>query len=78
MDEHSPQTITTARAAEILGVSRSTVTRLVQHGQLQAHKLTTAPNSPYRITRSSLERLLEQRQVPQPEKEAATRAGVGG
>ena len=66
--------VDTTEAAQILGVSRSTVTRLAKDGKLEAYKLTPAPNSPYRITRASIQSLLEQRQPD--EKEAAAQAGT--
>jgi len=75
MDLEPESTVTTAQAADLLGVSRSTITRLVQDGQLEAYKLNpSAVNSPLRIYRASIDRLLEQRQPD--EKEAAAQAGT--
>ena len=72
-----PGTLTTAQAADLLGVSKSTITRLAQAGKLKAYKLNPfSNNSPWRIYRSAIDNLLQQRQPD--EKEAATRAGVGG
>lgn len=78
VDLEPESTATTAQAADLLGVSRSTVTRLVQDGKLKAYKLNpSAVNSPLRIYRTSVDRLLQQRQKRQtPEKEAAARAGT--
>ena len=50
-------------AAEILGVSKSTITRLIQRGDLVAYKLTPRKNSPLRIYRDSIDTLLKTRQV---------------
>jgi excisionase family DNA binding protein len=55
--------ITTDEAMEILGLSRSTVTRLIKDGELKARRLTPRRNSPYRIYRSSIEDFLRRRQV---------------
>ena len=67
--------VTTAQAAELLGVSKSTVTRFLRDGILKGYKLHPAStNSPFRIYRTSVDRLIQQRQTP--EKEAAAQAGT--
>jgi excisionase family DNA binding protein len=56
------ETVTTQEAMKILGVSKTTVTRLVKRGELRAYKLTPAQNSALRIYKESLEELLEKRE----------------
>jgi excisionase family DNA binding protein len=55
------ETVTASEAMEILGVSRTTISRLVKRGDLEAYKLTPARNSPLRIYKDSVEELLEER-----------------
>jgi excisionase family DNA binding protein len=47
---------------DLLGVSRSTVIRLIQRGELMAYKLTPGQTSPLRIYKDSVEALLERRE----------------
>ena len=47
-------TVSTARVAEILGVSIQTVTRLIEDGSLKAYKVRNKPNSPWRINYDSV------------------------
>jgi excisionase family DNA binding protein len=47
--------LTTGQAAELLGVSRSTVVRYIEAGTLEARRL---PGGHWRIRRSEAERLL--------------------
>lgn len=49
--------LTTAEAAKLLRVGRSTVTRWVRLGQLKAMRL---PSGTFRIPRSEVEKLLRQ------------------
>ncbi len=60
------ETVNTAEAAELLGVSRGTVTRLYHSKHLRGHKLTPVPNSPLRIYRSSIEEMLRDRENQPP------------
>lgn len=46
--------ISTARAADILGVSIQTVTRMIEEGTLRAYKARNKVNSPWRINYDSL------------------------
>lgn len=48
------RTISTIQAAQRLGVSRATVVRLIQIGQLRAEKKTLGRNSPYNVDVESL------------------------
>ena len=57
------ETVTTTEAMEILGVSRPTITRLIQQGELKAHRLTPASTSPFRIYVSSIEAVMRRREV---------------
>lgn len=62
-NNNSPQkTVSTREAAEILNVGTSTIVRMIHRGDLDAHKKTLAPHSPFRIYQSSLEHVLDQRQ----------------
>lgn len=47
-------TISTARASEILGVCTSTVCEMIEDGTLQAYKVRNMPNSPWRISYNSV------------------------
>ncbi len=51
-------TVSTSEAAQILGVSPTTVTRLVKRGLLIGWKLTPKRNSPLRITRASIDKYI--------------------
>jgi excisionase family DNA binding protein len=55
-------TISTAEAAALLGVSRTTVTRLVNSGQLKGYKKTPARNSPMRVYRDSVLEFITEKQ----------------
>lgn len=54
--------VTADEAATLLEVSRATITRLLQKGELKGYKLTTAPNSPIRIYTDSIDELIQRRQ----------------
>ena len=54
--------VTADEAATLLEVSRATITRLLQKGDLKGYKLTTAPNSPIRIYMASIDDLIQRRQ----------------
>lgn len=57
----------TNEVSERLGISKVTVTRLIQRGELEAYKLTPSKNSPLRIYEDTVEALVE-RQRQQPKK----------
>jgi excisionase family DNA binding protein len=63
MDDQDREVVTTTEAMAMLGVSRSTVTRLVQRGELEAYKLTTAKHSDLRIFLDSIHDLLRRRKI---------------
>ena len=67
MPQDDRPTLTTIQVMDLLGVSRSTVVRLVQRGELKAYKLTLGQTSPLRIYKDSVEELLDSRQQ-QPSK----------
>lgn len=52
-------TVTVADAARTLGISRQTVRRLIRAGHLDGHRLTPAPQSPYRVDKTSLDRYIQ-------------------
>jgi excisionase family DNA binding protein len=54
--------VTTTKAMELLGVSRSTISRLVKDGKLSGYRLTTNPRSELRIYLDSIEEFWAQRQ----------------
>lgn len=56
-------TITIAEAADMLGVSRATVGRMIQRGELEGYKLTGAQNSPYRVYLQSVREFLSKREL---------------
>lgn len=60
-------TIDTAEAADLLGVSRVTVTRMVHRGELKGYKLTSTRNSPMRVYRDSVIQFMKKqgRQLPE-------------
>ena len=58
------EAVSSREAMKMLGVSRSTVARLVRTGQLEAYKKTPGVTSDYRIYLDSIEKLLERRQQP--------------
>ena len=61
MPWHPGVTVSTARAAELLGVSSSTVLRMLEEGTLEGFKLRrNKPNSPFRVIRDSILRVLEE------------------
>ena len=62
MTQPDRPTLTTTKVMKLLGVSRPTVTRLIEAGELDGYKLTTAKNSPFRIYRDTVDDLLERRQ----------------
>jgi excisionase family DNA binding protein len=43
------KTISAIEAAELLGLSKPTICRLIQGGQIAAYKLTGRKTSPYRV-----------------------------
>ena len=59
----SEQTIGTAKAAQLLDVHQSTISRMVKSGDLTGYKITPSRrNSPLRICRSSVDELLRRRE----------------
>ena len=60
--------MTTGQAAELLGVSRSTVVRYIEAGTLDARRL---PGGHWRIRRSEAEKLL--RDDSEPERTVSSR-----
>lgn len=58
--------VSTREAMKMLGVSKSTVARLIRIGELEAYKLTPGVTSDYRIYVDSIEKLLERRKQPTP------------
>ena len=54
--------LTTGQAAELLGVSRSTVVRYIEAGTLEARRL---PGGHWRIRRSEAEKLLRDDSEPE-------------
>ncbi len=63
--------VTTGAAAGLLGVGASTVRRLIDDGQLEAHRVRSA----IRITRASVARYLdEQRAIPVFDRELQAQA----
>ena len=60
-------TIDTAKAADLLGVSRTTAIRMVHRGELKGYKLTSAKNSPIRVYRDSVIKFMKKqgRQLPE-------------
>jgi len=60
--ENSNGTITTTEAANVLGVSRATVSRMIQRGEIKGYKLTMALNSPYRVYQQSVQEFLNKRE----------------
>ena len=69
MPESARPTVTTEEAAEILGVSRTTIPRLIKRGDLDAYKLIPATNSPLRIYRDSIDALLKAREAQPTQKQ---------
>jgi excisionase family DNA binding protein len=59
MTGNQKEVVTTQQAAEMLGVSTTTVTRLVKRGLLIGYKLTPEPNSPLRITKASIKAYID-------------------
>lgn len=61
MPWHPGVTISTERAAELLGCSASTIIRMIQDGTLEGFKLRkNRPNSPYRVIRDSVVRVADE------------------
>ncbi|MFW6116183.1 MAG: helix-turn-helix domain-containing protein [bacterium] len=56
------ETISTKEAAEMLGVATSTVNRMINRGDLKAYKKTPVKYSPFRVYKSSVEKVKEERQ----------------
>jgi excisionase family DNA binding protein len=56
------ETVSTKEAARMLGVAPSTVTRMIHRGDLRAHKKTPAQTSAFRVYKSSIEKVKEERQ----------------
>ncbi|AHE71464.1 excisionase [Enterobacter ludwigii] len=46
-------TLTRKEAAELLGISRGTVTRWVLEGRLKAYRISDSPSSPFLFTREA-------------------------
>lgn len=67
--ENTEATVSSHEAAQQLGVSVTTVTRLIKQGFLTAYKLTNGKTSPLRIYQSSIDRYLAAR--PKPKNESA-------
>lgn len=60
-------TVSTTEAAALLGISRNTIIRMVNRGELQGYKKTLARNSPMRVYRESVLEFMEKvqgRQLP--------------
>lgn len=57
---------TTEDVAEILGVSRWTVWRMVKNGYLTPTR--TSPSAPYRYSLADVERVIEGRHLPPPDR----------
>ena len=55
-------TLSTVEAAALLGVSRNTVIRMVNAGELRGYKKTLARNSPMRVYRDSVEEFVTEKQ----------------
>jgi len=56
------ETLTTKEAGELLGVSATTITRMVGAKELEGFKLNPhRRNSPFRIFRDSVDKLLKRR-----------------
>ena len=56
--------VNSRHAARLLGISTATIARLYRAGTLQGYKLTKGRNSPLRISRASIDRLLADRSTP--------------
>ena len=61
MTQDDRPTLSSSEAAQIIGVSIPTITRMIQRGELEAYKLTLAKSSPLRIYKDSVEDVLERR-----------------
>jgi excisionase family DNA binding protein len=61
MLEECPILMTPTQVAEVLNISRSSVYRLLEQGELKAHKITISSNKPSRtrITKESVHKLLD-------------------
>jgi excisionase family DNA binding protein len=59
MPWNEKSTISTQRAAEILGVSSPTVRRMIESGDLMAYQVRPLPGSPWRVNYSSLIKFVE-------------------
>lgn len=55
--------LSTTQVRKILGVSRPTVRKLIEHGELTAIKAGDAPNSPFRIDEESVKAYIERHTV---------------
>jgi len=60
-DQETRKTVSTRKAAEMLGVGTSTVVRLIHRGDLAAFKKTPAKHSAFRIYVDSIEEVKRQR-----------------
>lgn len=60
-DQETRETVSTRKAAEILGVASSTIVRMIHRGDLAAHKKTLAKHSAFRVYVDSLEEVKSQR-----------------
>ncbi len=56
------ETVSTTKAAEMLGVATTTVVRMIHRGDLRAFKLTPAKHSSFRVYVSSIEEVKQQRE----------------
>jgi excisionase family DNA binding protein len=60
-NEPGADLVGTLEAAEILGRDRSTITRLVERGELEAHKAVPGRTAPLLFRRSDIETLRDAR-----------------
>jgi excisionase family DNA binding protein len=63
VSERERSAVPTTEAMKMLGVSRSTIRRLLQQGELHGYRLTPSKHSDYRIYVDSIEELKERRQL---------------
>jgi excisionase family DNA binding protein len=61
--EPERKAVPATEAMKMLGVSRSTIRRLLQQGELRGYRLTPSKHSDYRIYVDSIEELKERRQL---------------
>jgi excisionase family DNA binding protein len=56
------ETVSTKEAAEMLGVGTTTINRMIHRGDLDAYRKTPVKYSPFRVYKSSIEKVKEERQ----------------